>query len=622
MTTRLFCIRMPCGRAGFANRARAMLARVCNDPDGGWEVVIDRMGVLLALKRDGRDTAPLLLPDQLGVVLGRLFTNDGAGRPSRLVTEVPKADAFDLAAAGGAGLVRTHWGAYCAILHDRFANTLRIVRDPMGSRPIFHTVENELQIAFTHLSDLFAARIEAPIDDVGVRGFLTDVRLVTERTGIVGVRELLAGHEMRMGQQSVEVACVWRPEQQRRWTHGDFAGAVCAVREVAHNVGAAWTQALPRTLHRLSGGLDSSIALLLLRGGESGLSDIVAVNEYSQYAESDERVQARAAAKHFNVRLIEREVRTGGIDYNLVLNYEPEMKPSLAALGFADDGLASTAPDFAGGPLTSGQGGDQIFHRSSRAVLVADAVRDGLSAREVWKVAYDNALLARRPVWEGVSAGIRYGLLRLPVESLAQLDSPMMWRLEGAASSDDFLAAEWGAHPWRTAKETPARAERVRRIIDLTYYHQPSPLTTSFQNYPLLTSQPLVETCLAIAPYLMSAHGQDRALARAAFGDNLPPSVLKRQNKGDTTRFVAELLRRNLPFARDVLVGGKLVERGVLSAETVEQLVAPRSTLDGGVKARLMRSLAAELWLRRVERARTEAKARAETAPSQQQTSM
>lgn len=599
-----------------------MLARVCRDPEDGWEVIIDRMGVLLAIKRDRRDAAPLLLPDQLGVVLGRMFKHGGVGEPARLVTEVAKPEAFDLASAGGQGLVRSHWGPYCAILHDRFANTLRIVRDPMGARPIFHTTQNELSIAFTHLSDLFTAGIDTPVDDVGVRGFLTDVRLVAERTGIAGVRELLAGHELRMGQRSVDVACVWRPEQARRWTHGDFAGAVSAVREAAHTVGEAWARALPRALHRLSGGLDSSIALLLLSGAKQRICDIVAINEYSRYAESDERAQARAAAEHFGVRLIEREVRADRIDHSVVLDHEPEMRPSLAALGFADDGLASAAADFAGGPLTSGQGGDQIFHRSSRAVLVADAVRDGLSVREVWKVAYDNALLARRPVWEGVSAGFRYGLLRLPAESLAQLDSPMMWRLEGEATSDDFLAAEWGAHPWKAARETPARAERVRRIIDLTYYHQPSPLTMSFQNYPVLTSQPLVETCLAVAPYLMSAHAQDRALARAAFGDNLPPSVLRRQYKGDTTRFVAEMLRCNLPFGREMLIGGQLVERGVLSAETVAQLVASRSTLDGVTKVRLMRSLAAELWLRRVERTRTEARSRSEATPTEQHTSM
>lgn len=615
MSARVFCIRMPCGRAGFANRAREMLARVCGPSENGWEAIIDRMGVLLALKRDSRDVDPLVLPDQLGLVLGRLFARGADGQADRLVTEATKAEAFDLAAAGGEGLTQSHWGPYCAILHDRFANTLRVVRDPMGARPIFHTVSNEILIAFTHLTDLIAAGVDAEIDDVGLRGFMTDVRLVSEHTGIVGVRELLPGSELRLMQEGAEVACVWYPHQTRRWTRGAFSDAVTAVRSAAQSVGDAWAVTLPRALHRLSGGLDSSVALLLLTRGSQRIDDIVAVNEYSEFAESDERVQARAAADWFGVRLIEREVHAGRIDYRVVLDQEPEVKPSLASLGFADNGLASVAPGYAGGPLTSGQGGDQIFHRSSRAVLVADAVRDGLSVREVWKIAYDNALLARRPVWEGVSAALKYGFLRLPVESLAQLDSPMMWRLESESRSDAFLTAEWAAHPWKAAKETPARAERVRRIIDLTYYHQPSPLTASFQNCPVLTSQPLVETCLSVAPYLMSAHAQDRALAREAFGENLPPAVLKRQHKGDTTRFVAEMLRRNLPFAREMLVNGQLVERGVLAPDVVMQLVSSDSMLDGMRKARLMRSLAAELWLRRVERIRAEANARSCAAP-------
>jgi asparagine synthase (glutamine-hydrolysing) len=583
-----------------------MMTRVCGSGDDGWETLIDRMGVLLAMKRDARDAAPLVLPDQLGLVLGRLFTRHVTGEAGRLVTEVERANAFDLAAAGGEGLTNSHWGPYCAVLHDRFANTLRIVRDPMGARPIFHTVSNGLAIAFTHLRDLAAAGVSIEIDDTALRGFLTDVRLVSDRTGVIGVSELLAGHELRMEQEGADVSCVWYPRQDRTWTLGAFDEAVSAVREAATFVGESWVAALPRALHRLSGGLDSSIALSLLTRGKQRISRIVAVNEYSPFAESDERVQARAAADWFGVELIEREVRPDQIDYSGLIGRDPEVRPSLAALGFADDGLALLAPEFAEGPLTSGQGGDQIFHRSSRAVLVADAVRDGLSLREIWKIAYDNALLARRPVWEGIGAGLKYGLLRMPTESLAQLDSPMMWRLDDKRTSDAFLTAEWDAHPWKAAKETPARGERVRRIIDLTYYHQPSPLTASFQNCPILTSQPLVETCLSVAPYLMSAHGKDRALARAAFGCDLPPAVLRRQNKGDTTRFVAEMLRRNLPFAREMLIQGRLIERGVLRAEAVEELVSPHGMLDGMRKTRLMRSLAAELWLRRIERARSQ----------------
>lgn len=619
MTTRVFCIRMPVGRTGVAGRAREMLARVCGAPEEGWETIIDRMGVLLAMKRDSRDAAPLVLPDQLGVVLGRLFVRGADPEPDCLVTEVTRSAAFDLVSAGGESFTRAYWGPYCAILHDRFANMLRIVRDPMGARPIFRVEWEGLYIAFSHLSDLYASGVEADVDDEGVRAFLTDVRLVSERTGVTGVRELLAGAELRMGQEWLDVATVWRPEQPRRWTHNMFSDAVSAVRSQAFRVGEAWAAALPRALHRLSGGLDSSIALSLLRRGAHRVSDIVAINEYSAFAESDERGQARAAAAWFGTRLIELEVRPDCIDYRTVLDHEPESRPTLAALGFADDGLAAAAPDFAGGPLTSGQGGDQIFHRSSRAVLVADAVRDGVSPRAVWRIAYDNALLAKRPVWEGVGVGLKHGVLRLPLETLAQLDSPMMWRLERDGSGDAFLTEAWSAHPWRAPKETPARAERVRRIIDLTYYHQPSPLTTSFQNCPILTSQPLVETCLAVAPYLMSAHAKDRALARAAFGDQLPPSVLGRQNKGDTTRFVAEMLRRNLPFARDVLIGGRLVEREILSPAIVHELVASSVVLSGTQKARLMRSLAAELWVRRVESARREAQARAPASQAEQQ---
>lgn len=598
MSARLVCIRWPTGRSGYAARARDFVARLRAASGDGWDTIIDRMGVLLVLKPDMRDVAPLILPDQLGVVLGRMFARE-EGRAARLVKQVTRTDAFELVSRGGEALVRSHWGPYCAILHDRFANKLRIVRDPMGARPIFHTSADGLSIAFTHARDLFAGGVQADIDEAGLRAFMIDIRLVAERTGLKDVREVLPGCELRLNPGGAEVECVWRPLQPRQWTHDAFSAAVAAVRTEGAHIGAAWAEALPRALHRLSGGLDSSIALSLLARAD-GPTEIVAINEFSPYVESDERVQARAAADWFGIRLIEREVRPNEARYEAVLQVEPEARPTLAALGFADQGLASAAGAFVGGALTSGQGGDQVFHRSSRAVLVADAVWDGLSLREVWRIAYENALLARRPVWRGVGTALTHGFLRLPHEALAQLDSPMIWRL--AEQDDSVLKELWRGHPWNPEHESPARAERVRRVIDLAYYHQASPLTTLFQNTPVLTSQPLVEACLATAPYLMSAHAQDRALARAAFGAGLPPCVLKRQSKGDTTRFVAELLRCNLPFARDLLVGGRLIEREILTSEIVDQLTCV-GVMDGRTKARLMRSVAAELWLRRVEAA-------------------
>ncbi len=607
MSTRLICMRWPTGRPGFAARARELASRV--SVEEGWETIIDRMGVLAIMRPDARDVAPVILPDELGVILGRMFSRAEEGS-SRLLIGMTKPEAFEFVSGSGQELVRSHWGPYGAVLHDRFANRLRIVRDPMGARPIFHTSVNGLSIAFTHLRDLFMGGVNARIDDTTVRAFLIDVRLVAERTGLDGVRELLAGCELSLNQDGVAIECVWRPTQCRRWTYGAFADAVAAVKAAGLHVGRAWAAALPRALHRLSGGLDSSIALSLLTEDKECLSEVVAINEFSAYAESDERVQARAAAAWFGAQLIEREVRPEEADYATILRHEPEAKPTLAALGFADEGLATAVADFVGAPLTSGQGGDQVFHRSSRPVLVADAVRDGLSARDVWKVAYENALLARRPVWDGIAIALRHGVLRLPIDALAQLESPMVWRQDDRDVS--LLTDLWGAHPWNPVHESPARAERVRRIIDLTYYHQASPLTTLFQNSPILTSQPLVEACLATAPYLMSAHAQDRALARAAFGDRLPACVLKRQTKGETTRFVAEMLRRNLPFARDVLIAGRLVERGIVSPEAVDQFTL-MDVMDGFTKAKLMRSLAAELWLRRVEAAQAAAR---ETRPA------
>jgi asparagine synthase (glutamine-hydrolysing) len=89
---------------------------------------------------------------------------------------------------------------------------------------------------------------------------------------------------------------------------------------------------------------------------------------------------------------------------------------------------------------------------------------------------------------------------------------------------------------------------------------------------PLL-SQPILELCLRIPVYVLRDGGQDRALARAAFADVLPPEILSRTSKGNTHSHMHEVFENNLPLIREILPGGYLVTEGFIDGATLEDLL-------------------------------------------------
>jgi len=55
--------------------------------------------------------------------------------------------------------------------------------------------------------------------------------------------------------------------------------------------------------------------------------------------------------------------------------------------------------------------------------------------------------------------------------------------------------------------------------------------------------------------------GQNRAVARAAFAELLPPEILTRRSKGNFVSYLGGVYRRNRAHIRDFLLSGLLHER-------------------------------------------------------------
>jgi len=101
--------------------------------------------------------------------------------------------------------------------------------------------------------------------------------------------------------------------------------------------------------------------------------------------------------------------------------------------------------------------------------------------------------------------------------------------------------------------------------------------------------------------------GRDRAAARNAFQDVLPPSIYARRSKGELGAFYGEAAASNLPFLRDYLLGGALAQAGLL--DDLETDLSRQALLWRGGFSRLLTLALTEAWVRRWT-ARLEARSR------------
>ncbi len=553
--------------------------------------VSERRGVLIALAAADADSR--ILPDDLGVVLGPLFLS-GEERDEP-VTSVTSTDAWKLAESGGALLVQNYWGGYCAVLHDLGRDELHLLRDPCGAGSLYVLDAGELTVFANDAEDLLVVDPELDVDQTMLSAFLCQPRLVAARTGLANVREVLPGVALTLMRTGRREALLWQPSipESKR----DFVSGQAALRRAVDRAASAWVgysqQRGPIAL-RLSGGFDSTLVACALH--HAGARDVICFNEFpADTPEGDERTFARMAADTLNFSLRELAAHPDAVSYPAILQARLSARPSYSEFSFSDSLLGDAINAAGAHVVASGQGGDQVLHRSRTASIAADAMMDGCPPADLWRIALETAHLIRAPVWDVFAA------MAGAVPPWRQF-SPYNSVFDNVLASNASLPAraEWAAHPWASAmnKATPARALRMAHVADLHFYHQRSSLS-GFIAAPLLACQPVVECCLSIAPYDMTRGGRERALARAAFGDLMPRVILERRHKGDTTRYHRAVLERQLPFIREMLCDGELVKLGLLAREPLETALRRDVVVDAKTKAQIMTAFIAELWLRR-----------------------
>jgi asparagine synthase (glutamine-hydrolysing) len=576
-----------------------------------WRTAADRPGFYAAYVDGGAGAdRAISLHDRSGVIFGQVFRSETDVTSPGSITSMSIAASDQILRSAGGALLSGYWGHYVAALYYPETRTARVLRAPASPLACFHLKAGTINVFFSWLADCVALRLTAlSINWDSITTQVVGGDYLTHETAINEIESLECGESIECAPTGCIVHRLWDPHRllQDR-SLGDFCEATRAMRKAVEQSVHALSSNHEGILVRLSGGLDSSIVLGTLARSPIGRR-LTAVNYYSRDC-GDERPYARIMARSVDCRLVEYP-RDDGLDLRRFQDCNLTARPVLdLSAPDVEARNATLARDLHATAIFDGELGDNVFGRRPGPGVLAECMRrNGIGRRFLsYTVAY--AMLTQQSVWRALALMQRE---RTKVSSFSAARALRdRYGMEGANSLQLASAeakkhyegiAERFVHPW--AKDVrPLGLDSHRLLFGLitvtsTAYHSPFATPDDPPRVSPLISQPVVETALRIPGYLHCTSGQDRAVARTAFADTLPATILYRGvGKGGPSLWARDVIEKNSEFLREFLLDGILVGRGLLARKKVEIALSSRITKSSVMLADIFAKLYIEAWIR------------------------
>lgn len=547
------------------------------------EVGLQRKLVLGHIELYASDDTPVLGLSPDSALIGHVFSRDGHS---------PIGSA-ELANASSRGELAKHvinelWGEYL-LLHvpsgDPSATT--VMRDPSGGVDCVYSlrggfITSDISIA-TH-----ARLYTKEIDWDFIRNNLIYPYLKTGRTGLVGLSELLPGCRLDMRGDGTTIEEVWTPwdfvAPERR--HRDRREAQADVRSAVASTVNRWAETDKSLLLELSGGLDSSIVAACLQDAHAR---VACCNLVTPVPGADERHYAILMA---DVLRTELHIKTLGFE-NANFDFPPPPRavaPCTWFLQQASNELKEPIGRRLGvNSFFSGGGGDTVFCYTRTAAPAADAFRERGMTAGITAIA-DLAELHQCTVWKAGRLAVRK--LLAPPRPPRKADRSFL----AATPAQNMLVP----HPWFAAPDgsLPGDRERIFDLAGTQVFRDGLARGTKWHLRMPLLSQPVVEACLKVPSWMWIAEGRNRAVARDAFADVLPPDILHRRSKGTFMNYSGAVYRQNKSRLREYLLAGQLEGQGLLDTDSLRQFFDRDLAIRDDRFMRIFDLCAVENWVR------------------------
>jgi asparagine synthase (glutamine-hydrolysing) len=589
---------------GSARAAVSLCVRLENDP-AGWSRVLESPGVVAwhAERYPGSsDVHPL--GDSAGVVFGRIFTRDIETPELAACVTFDGAESARIVASRGERLLEKYWGRYVALLRDGSTGEVAVLRDPSGGFPCWITSHERIHLVCSDIEDCRRLGVGPfTVNWDYIEGFVAHAQLQIRATALNEVSELQPGERLLFSAEKMRRSIEWQPiDIARNAPIESVDEAVTALRATTVGCVQTWAACYGGIVHNLSGGLDSSIVLSCLATAPTR-PRLLCLNYFGTGPQEDERRYARAVAQHTGAELIEQQLDVKSVRLEELLSLRRSPRPWFYLYEIEHGGFeGELATRHGAQSLFSGAGGDGVFFQAHAELALTDYLFEHGVGPGLLRTAVDAAHVSRKSIWRLLWQALRTRALQPQWDPLALVKPPTR-----TIVNSELLASMQGrkgfAHPWLTPEATRGVPPGV--LWHILSIATPPAYYNSFQGgrYPERTlpllSQPLVELCLRIPTYLLIESGWDRALARRAFERDLPAEIVQRRLKGRVDQHVRNILDENLGFARELLLDGYLVRRGLLNRSALElYLTRNRSPADFQYGEILHEHACTEAWLR------------------------
>lgn len=556
---------------------------------------------LFHLPPRGRSAGAIVLPAGSGTILGTIFPRVLDVSPRDWRPEINQHTAEEMVRTGGRYLMNNFWGGYVALLANHGGNVHYVLRDCSGKIPCHILTHGDSTIVTSNIEDLSGLPLARfSINAQYLAGFVYEAELAQRECALNEVKELLAGECLELKEGRSTQFCLWDPRIiSREDAVEDFGDAARRVRAVSQACVDFWASKYDRIVHHLSGGLDSSVILGCLKNSAYRPA-VTCVHLESSGAGENERAFAQLAADAAGVELVLQPGFSQDSRYDDRMFRLPRApKPSVAHLGFIiESDLRNLIPLQVKADATwDGQGGDQLFFESRSPFAAVDyAFRHGVTGDYSQHVR-DAVRLSKLSYCGVLQKSIRLGMLRgkwRPEDEYRR--QAMFLNLEILpASIADYVWQPWSDH---ASDLPPGKRWQISLLGFLIHRHRPIPGLQYADSHHPLFSQPLFELCLQIPSYTLLRGGINRALERAAFRDFVPESIIRRQNKGSIATTFMSKIRESLPFIRDLILDGVLVQERIIDRSSLEPYLAANRPMNHRVLWPFLSCVAAEVWAR------------------------
>lgn len=512
-------------------------------------------------------------------------------------------------------------GMFALAIADMTTGELVLARDPLGIKPLFYTERGD--------GIVFASELKAIISALGTELRIEPATLVAsmlyywvpeQRCAIQGVRKLPAGTWARIRPGgALEVRQYWHVRDVAAAGAGKPAADLKSV--IEESVRAHLVADVPVSSF-LSGGLDSSIITVLAHRDSSAVDAYTITfrpEDQKLEAMPDDAVYARKVARQFGIDLHEIEISPDIVDLlprMVDILDEPIGDP--AAINTLL--MCEAARERGVKVLLSGMGADELFggYRKQLACLMASRYHR-LPGAVRWPA---RLAVNSLPVSIG-DRGLRYPRWAKRFMTFAELPEEARFRRSYTMYDPESLTAlvgpELGGSVIDVIDEHAAiyndnaLDDEVNRMcladarlfmagLNLTYTDRAS-MAASVE-----VRVPFVDKIVAEAAFTIPGRDKIRGrVSKAALKDAaeswLPPEIVHRPKASFGAPLRAWVRNDLRELIGDVLVGGELVQLGLLRKEPLLALIADEQAGREDNAKQIWQLLSMELWYRQVRAA-------------------